>query len=243
MDRGAVAGAHFHLLHPAVLGEVRGQNQVLIFDRRPWPGIGTASAFRRRRRAFRCSSLAATGAAAEHPWDRRRERRVHPSCQRVDLGLGERSVVAEMSVARIGEPGRHFARDHRSRIALAQGRVSRVSEERHGRDFARTVALLAMLLEDRKNVFVENRLRPAAERASEKAARLTSQRSNVLIAAFLGAEMEGLASHLLLDGSGRGDVSSTDRIFLQFASERDLIGRTRRALACRTRASSPPRRL
>src|ERR1700733_3818274 len=53
---------------------------------------------------------------------------------------------------------------------------------------------------------------------------LASQRSNVLIATLPGTEMEGLASHLLLKGSGRCDVSSTDRIFLKLTSERDLLG-------------------
>src|ERR1700728_3216349 len=61
------------------------------------------------------------------------------------------------------------------------------------------------------------------------AARLTSQRSNVLIAALLGTEVKGLAPHLFLDRSGGGDVGSTDRVFLQFASERDLVGGTRRS--------------
>src|SRR5271156_1712160 len=55
-------------------------------------------------------------------------------------------------------------------------------------------------------------------------AKLASQRSNVLIAALAGTEMEGLASHFLLQGSGRCDVSSTDRIFLELTSERDLLG-------------------
>lgn len=40
--------------------------------------------------------------------------------------------------------------------------------------------------------------------------------------------MEGLPSHLFLDGSGRCDISSTDRIFLELASERDLIRDARR---------------
>src|SRR6202167_3153862 len=58
-------------------------------------------------------------------------------------------------------------------------------------------------------------------------ARLTSQRSNVLIAAPLGAEMEGLASHLFLNRGSRCDVSSTDRILFQLSSERDLLGGSR----------------
>jgi len=36
--------------------------------------------------------------------------------------------------------------------------------------------------------------------------------------------MERLASHLLLNGGGGGDIGSTNRIFLQFAGERNLMG-------------------
>ncbi len=40
--------------------------------------------------------------------------------------------------------------------------------------------------------------------------------------------MEGLASHFLVNRSGRCDVSSTDRIFLQLACEWHLVRWTRR---------------
>ena len=34
--------------------------------------------------------------------------------------------------------------------------------------------------------------------------------------------MEGLSSDFFLDGSGGGNIGSTDRIFLQFAAERNM---------------------
>src|ERR1700734_4409641 len=66
-------------------------------------------------------------------------------------------------------------------------------------------------------------------------AKLASQRSNVFIAAFLRAKVHGLATHLFLDRCGSGNVGSTNRVFLEFTSQRNLVGWTRRdALRCRT---------
>ncbi len=159
VDRGAIARPHLHLLNPAVFSEVRRQNQILIIDRALGRNVERSRHFKHfigrsyipalRPLAWRRSVLGIAGGRA----------RVHPRCKRVNLCWGQRSVVTEVSVARIGEPRRHFARDHFFANRLGPRTRVRVSEERHGRDFARTVALLAMRLEDRKNVFVENRPR------------------------------------------------------------------------------------
>ncbi len=93
MDRGAVAGPHFHFLNPAVFGEVRGQNQVLIFDRALGRQLERLGHFK--------DLVGRSDVPALRPLARRRSvlgiagrcARVHPSRQRVDLGLGQRSVV------------------------------------------------------------------------------------------------------------------------------------------------------
>ena len=88
-----------------------------------------------------------------------------------------------------------------------------------------------------KNVFVENRLRRrrlcrggsqqdrgANERAKQRTYRGTPWSRN-----------EGLASYRFFDRSGRGDVGSTSRIFLQFAGQRNLV---RRDCGCARRAGT-----
>src|ERR1043166_7634715 len=58
-------------------------------------------------------------------------------------------------MGRIGKPWRHFFGQH----CLAHGFGPRprilISEQRHGRRFARTMALLTAMLQDRKNIFVK----------------------------------------------------------------------------------------
>ncbi len=158
MDGGAVAGAHFHFLDPAVFGEVRGQNQILIVHRALRGNV-------EGRRHFE-DLVGRSNIPALRPLARwrsilriaRGRAGVDPGRQRVDLGLGERTVVCEMSVIRIGEPGWHLARDHLFANSFGPGPRLGVSEERHGSDFTRAVALLAMRLENGKNVFVEDGL-------------------------------------------------------------------------------------
>src|SRR5579864_4905989 len=60
-----------------------------------------------------------------------------------------------MSISRIGEPRRHFARHYSIADGLGPGPGFRIGAERHGRDLARTVAFLASILEDRQDVFVK----------------------------------------------------------------------------------------
>jgi len=59
--------------------------------------------------------------------------------------------------------------------------------------------------------------------ATANAAKLASERRNVLVAALLGAKIEDLASDLFLDGCRGRNVGSTGWIFLQFSRQRYLF--------------------
>src|SRR5208283_4245537 len=60
-----------------------------------------------------------------------------------------------VAVLGIGEPRRHFLRDHGGLHGLGPRARVRISQERHRRDFAGTMALLAVLLQDGKNVLIK----------------------------------------------------------------------------------------
>src|ERR1700685_247975 len=64
-----------------------------------------------------------------------------------------------MSKAWIREPGRHFSREHLPANRLGPGARVGIRQKGHGRDLAGTMALLAMLLKNGKDVFVEKWLR------------------------------------------------------------------------------------
>ena len=53
-------------------------------------------------------------------------------------------------------------------IALAHGRASAVSQQRHRRDFTGAVAFLAVLLQDRQNVLIEGHMFEAANAATPR---------------------------------------------------------------------------
>lgn len=56
---------------------------------------------------------------------------------------------------RVHEPGRHLLGDDSGLDRLGPGARLLVGQQRHGGDFAWPMALLAVLLEDGKNVFIE----------------------------------------------------------------------------------------
>ena len=60
-----------------------------------------------------------------------------------------------MAVLRIGEPRRHLLRHHGGLHRLGPRARFRVSQQRHRSHFARAVAFLAVLLQDRQNVLVK----------------------------------------------------------------------------------------
>ena len=77
--------------------------------------------------------------------------------QRVDLAVAQAEVVAEGAVRRIGVPWRHRARAHPLFDRTRPGPHVAVGEERHRRDFARTMAAGAFGEHDRRDVTRECR--------------------------------------------------------------------------------------
>ena len=129
VDAGAVGGPGFGELHPLVGLERRGDQDVLILDGAGggnfvsgWQfddgiGFGNGPAIgelARRRQVFGIA-LGRSG--------------VDPGGEGIDfLGL-QRIVVGEFAVVRIGEPGRHFAREHRFFDGLGPGAGLLVGEQ------------------------------------------------------------------------------------------------------------------
>ena len=76
----------------------------------------------------------------------------------LDLFLREPAVVAEFErrSVRVGVPGRHLAFDDRFANGLAPGADFGVGRERHRRDLALTVAVGALIEDDRRDVFGES---------------------------------------------------------------------------------------
>ena len=80
---------------------------------------------------------------------------VGPRGDHFDLFGAQAPVIGEVAILRIGEPGRHFLRDHGRLERLGPGTRFRVSQQRHRRDFTRAMAFLAVLLQDRQDVLIE----------------------------------------------------------------------------------------
>ena len=72
-----------------------------------------------------------------------------------DVSLSQRGIVEKMSIAGIGEPGRHHL--HLDGMCDCVGPRLRllVGNERHGSNFASTMTALTVVLQNRQHVFVE----------------------------------------------------------------------------------------
>jgi hypothetical protein len=154
VHRGPVAGPNFRRDHPLIFGEIHFHQNVLIIDGAGCRQVDVGGHFDDHVRldvpAF--FELARSGLVFRIAFGRTG---VDPGDQGGDIGGGEPSVVGEMSVAVFGKPWRHLARRHCRLDALRPGTRFRVSEQRHRRDFAGTMAFLTILLKNRKNVFVK----------------------------------------------------------------------------------------
>ena len=155
VDTGAVGGPGFGELDPLVGLERRGDEDVLILDGAGgWDfvrggqfddgiGFGNGPAIgelARRRQVFGIA-LGRSG--------------VDPGGEGTDFLRLEGIVVGELAVVRIGEPGRHFAREHRFFDGLGPGAGLLVGEQGKRRGFAGTVTDLAAVLQDGRHVFRE----------------------------------------------------------------------------------------
>ena len=80
---------------------------------------------------------------------------IHPRYDLVDFRLTEAAIVAPLAMLALGVPRRHLARDDFGLDRADPGPHFLVRHERHGRHLARPVALRALLVQDRSNLFPE----------------------------------------------------------------------------------------
>ena len=157
VDAGAVGGPRFRELNPLVGLERRGDQDVLIFDGAgggdfvsggqfdDGVGFGNGPAIgelARRRQVFGIA-LGRSG--------------VDPGGEGIDFLRLQGIVVGELAVVRIGEPGRHFAREHGLFDGLGPGAGLLVGEQGKRRGLTGTVADLAAVLQDGRDVLREGR--------------------------------------------------------------------------------------
>ncbi len=158
VDAGTVGGPGFGELNPLVGLERRGDEDVLILDGAGggnfvsgWQfddgiGLGNGPAIgelARRRQVFGIA-LGRSG--------------VDPGGEGIDFLRLQGMVVGEFTVVRIGEPGRHFAREHGFFDGLGPGAGLLVGEQGKRRGLTGTVTVLAAILQDGRDVFREGRV-------------------------------------------------------------------------------------
>ena len=159
MDIFAAGGANFRHLNPFIPGE---------FGRHNFVGVinvalrGQRDGFRHGYDLIGLRNIPAGGPGA------RRGRIMRVAFGSIGVGPGdeggnflggERRIIRKVAELGIGEPGRHDARGDfvRNDWCVEPGLVK--GDERHGRDFAGTMAGLAMLLQDGQNIAIKSRRR------------------------------------------------------------------------------------
>lgn len=142
--------------HPCVFFKASRDGEVLIFD----------GAFRRYRKSLRhCESLVRPGgqipAFGPASWRRsvvriaRAGSGLGPLGEGLAFSEGKRTVVLELPTAGIGEPRRHFSVEHSGPNRFRPWSHLLIRKERHGCDFSRPVALLAVVLQDGQHIAIE----------------------------------------------------------------------------------------
>src|SRR5262249_32762647 len=144
-------------LHPFVFGEAGGHDLVGVFDvATSWDGYWLWHPDYQ----IRFGNVPALGPVCR--W--RRVLRI--ACRRSSISPGrdggnllarKRVVIQEVSEARIGDSRRHHLHARHALHLVCISVRLRKCDEGHWRDLSRTMAHLAMLLQDRENVFVERR--------------------------------------------------------------------------------------
>ena len=155
MHHSGMPGQHFGHLHPFVFREIGRHADELILDCARGRhvkrfgqlendvGLGNPPALRE---GFRRGSI------GRLTFDRAA---VDPSDDLLFLAGSQRQIVREISVFRVGRPRRHLAREHCGANRLGPGASVFEGQKRHGSRFARTVAALAAILENRLYVLMK----------------------------------------------------------------------------------------
>jgi hypothetical protein len=156
MHHFAVAGTDFqpadpgvaieHFLEEDVLPEVLAVSGDALLVRQTQQDIGLAhmpaGCEGRRRRSI----LRIAGGRAQF----------RPLADDVDLRVSQPPVVREMSQRGVHRPGWHFAQQDCFLDGGRPGPHLFIREERHGRNLARPVALRAVRMQDRRDVFIKS---------------------------------------------------------------------------------------
>ena len=151
-DRG-IGGAHLGFLHPEVFRDVSFYKDELIIDRALRRDLERLRhfdhkvrldipAFLERTRRWTILRIAFGRAV------------VNPRHKCLDLGVAQSAVVQKVPDIRVGKPWRHLLSHDRRFDGLRPGTRIRVAQERHRSHLTRPVALLAVLLQNRKDVSV-----------------------------------------------------------------------------------------
>src|ERR1039457_5642925 len=144
-------------LHPLVFLETGRKDDVLIFNRAPPRHVEWLGHFDDSVRLANFPALRPLAIGRPVSRIAFRSAGAGPRGDGVDFALRKRPVIREMSEARVGKPRRHSSSNHRFAYRLGPGPGLQIGQQRHWRDLARPVALLASLLEYRQNVLVEGR--------------------------------------------------------------------------------------
>src|SRR5580704_385003 len=157
MHHGTIARTDLHRFHPLILCKVCRNRKILIVDDAARRHVEFLRHLKHGVRLGNTPTLCELSRLRRIGGVAFGRARIDPRDQRLPIAGGERRIVREFSIVRIGVPGRHLSAQHgasngfRPRPRLSKG------QQRHRRRFAGTVAVLAMLLENRLNIFVKRR--------------------------------------------------------------------------------------
>ena len=153
----AARGPNLRHLHPLIFGESCGHDLVGVFH---VPNRGKADRLWHLHDFVRLRDVPSfdpvTGRRSIS-WRSCRRTSIHPSGDNRDLLRSERWVVGESSVTRVGKPGRHLLRLHRTFDGRGPGSCLLVGYEGHGRNLAFAMADLAVILQDGHDVPIKRR--------------------------------------------------------------------------------------
>ena len=99
--------------------------------------------------------------------------RAGPCRDRCDLLLGQRIVIGKMPVSWIGEPRRHHLHFDRMCHGIGPRSSLFVGDQRHRRNFTRTMAALAVLLKNGQHILIKSGGRCSSRSAPRLLVRLS----------------------------------------------------------------------
>ena len=148
---------HLGHLHPSILAEAGGHDLVGVFH---VAMSGDGNRLRHLEHKVRVGNIPARGPVRRRrrvAWISHRRMRISPGRERGNLLCGKRRIVREASVCRVSKPRRHLfgANFFADRVCPAPRLL--VVHQRHGRNLARAVAPLAVLLQNGKHVAIKGR--------------------------------------------------------------------------------------